>query len=77
MEKKKILFLSIIFIIGFFCITNISKSDSTMVGYSDSKFLYSWSEIDILNFNISWWVQTWFAIKIYNKENTNMTYKLW
>lgn len=48
-----------------------------MVWYSDSKFLYSWNEIDTISFEISWWVQTWITIKIYNKEDKDMTYKLW
>lgn len=77
MKRGKTLFLLIISIISFFCITNISRSDTTMVGYSDSKFLYWWNEVSSLNFEISWWVQTWLAIKIYNKENRDMTYELW
>ena len=48
-----------------------------MVWYSDSKFLYSWNEVSKISFEISWWVQTWITIKIYNKENIDMTYKLW
>jgi hypothetical protein len=77
MKKNKLLFILIATIVSFFCITNISKSDNTMVWYSDSKFLYSWTEVDIINFELSWWIQTWFTIKIYNKENISMTYKLW
>ncbi|MFZ2150974.1 MAG: hypothetical protein WAZ12_03345 [Candidatus Absconditicoccaceae bacterium] len=76
MKKSKLLFFFIIAIISFFCITNISKSDNTMVGYSDSKFLYGGNEIDTVNFEISGGVQTGFAIKIYNKENISMTYSL-
>lgn len=76
MKTKTLLFFTICFTISIFYIINIIKSD-TMVWYSESKFLYWWNEIEILNFEISWWVQTWFAIKIYNKENISMTYELW
>jgi hypothetical protein len=77
MKRNKLLFLLIISIISFFCITNIGKSDNVMVGFSDSKFLYWWSEEDTISFTISWWVETWFSIKVYNKEDISMTYKLW
>lgn len=77
MKTSKLLFLLISSILGFFCISNISKSDNTMVWYSDSKFLYWSTENDTISFEISWWVQTWFSFKVYNKEATSMTYKLW
>jgi len=52
-------------------------SDSTMVGFSDFKFLSWGDEVTTLYFEMTWWDTTGFSVIIYNKEDINMTYHLW
>ncbi len=52
-------------------------SDNTMVGFSEFKFLSGGNEIDTLNLEITGGDTTGFSVKIYNKEDIAMTYRLW
>lgn len=52
-------------------------SDNTMVGFSEFKFLSGADEVDTFNIEITWGDTSSFSVKIYNKENIDMTYRLW
>ncbi|MCF7835087.1 hypothetical protein K9M48_03460 [Candidatus Gracilibacteria bacterium] len=76
MKKNILRGFFIITLLSVFFVVNISKSDDTMVGYSDSKFIYNNSELSTITFTISGGIQTGFSFKVYNNENQNMTYQL-
>lgn len=52
-------------------------SDQVMIGFSEFSFL-SWSEeIQMVSFDITWGFTTGLTVLVQNKEDINMTYKLW
>lgn len=53
MKKNILRGFFIITLLSVFFVVNISKSDDTMVGYSDSKFIYNNSELSTITFTIS------------------------
>ena len=48
-----------------------------MVGFSEFSFLSGGNEVNTLNIEMTWGETTWFSVIVYNKETTNMSYKLW
>ena len=52
-------------------------SDSVMVGFSDFSFLSGSNETTSLSLEMSGGYTSNFSVKIYNKENISMTYRLW
>lgn len=52
-------------------------SDFTKVGFSDFTFLSGTNETNSLSIEITWGDTRTFSVIIYNKEDTDMTYRLW